>query len=89
VIVELTPLLANGQITIPEKVRETLGLREGDLVAFVLVDGHWQIQRQTADLARFMRQIGQSGRPMTEEELAEIDASGRESEERWEKKLGI
>jgi hypothetical protein len=51
---------------------------------FQEVDGIWTISRQPARLIEFMRMIGREGRPMSEQELAEINASGRDSEARGE-----
>ena len=87
--VEVAKVLAKGQVTIPKEIREALGIAEGDYVAFLIQDGVCTIERQPASLGEFMRQIGEQGRPMSEEELAEIDASGRESEELWERRYGI
>jgi AbrB family looped-hinge helix DNA binding protein len=89
VVVRIAKILPKGQVTIPKDVRDALRLEEGDRLAFTQVDGHWVIERQPASLAEFLRQVGEKGRPMSEEELAEIDASGRESEERWERRFGI
>jgi AbrB family looped-hinge helix DNA binding protein len=44
-------LTSKGQITIPKAVREELGLREGDRVAFrVLEDGTVVVESETIDL---------------------------------------
>jgi AbrB family looped-hinge helix DNA binding protein len=87
--VRIAKVLPKGQVTIPKDVRDSLGAREGDVIVFAKIDGVWTIDRQPADLVEFMRQIGEKLRPMTQEELDEIDASGRESEERWERRYGI
>ena len=86
---QVAKVLPKGQVTIPKEVRESLGIAEGDFLAFILADGVCKIERQPAGLGEFMRQIGEHGRPMSEEELAEIDASGRESEKRDERRYGI
>lgn len=44
-------LTSKGQVTIPKAVREELGLREGDRVAFrVLGDGSVVVEPETIDL---------------------------------------
>jgi antitoxin PrlF len=44
-------LTSKGQVTIPKAVREELGLREGDRVAFrVLDDGTVVVEPETVDL---------------------------------------
>jgi AbrB family looped-hinge helix DNA binding protein len=44
-------LTSKGQITIPKAVRDELGLREGDRVAFrVLEDGRVVVEPETIDL---------------------------------------
>jgi antitoxin PrlF len=46
-----TTLTSKGQVTIPKVVREELGLREGDRVAFrVLHDGTVVVEPETVDL---------------------------------------
>ena len=83
-MVRTAKILPKGQITIPREVRQALGAAEGDIVVFQEVDGIWTISRQPARLIEFMRMIGREGRPMSEQELAEINASGRDSEARGE-----
>ena len=46
-----TTITSKGQITIPKAVRDELGLREGDRVAFrVLEDGKVIVEPETIDL---------------------------------------
>ncbi len=46
-----TTLTSKGQVTIPKAVRDELGLREGDRVAFrVLDDGTVVVEPETVDL---------------------------------------
>ena len=47
-----TTLTSKGQVTIPKAVRDELGLREGDRVAFrVLEDGTVVVEPETIDLS--------------------------------------
>ncbi len=47
-----TTLTSKGQVTIPKAVRDELGLREGDRVAFrVLEDGTVVVEPETVDLS--------------------------------------
>jgi AbrB family looped-hinge helix DNA binding protein len=89
IVARVAKVLPKGQVTIPKTVREALGIVEGDYLAFVQEDGVWTVERQPASLGEYMRQVGEHGRPMTEQELAEIDASGLESEQRKESRFGI
>ncbi len=46
-----TTLTSKGQVTIPKVVRDELGLREGDRVAFrILEDGKVVVEPETIDL---------------------------------------
>lgn len=36
-------ITAKGQTTIPIEVRETLGIGPGDIIQYVLIDGHYEI----------------------------------------------
>ncbi len=79
-MVRIAKILPKGQITIPREVRDALGASEGDIIVFQESNGTWTISRQPARLVEFMQMIGRHGRAMSEDELAEIDASGRYSE---------
>lgn len=83
--VRIAKILPKGQVTIPKDVREALGAEEGDILVFSEVNGEWKISRQPVNLVEFMQLIGRDGRSMSDQELEEIDASGRQSEERHEK----
>lgn len=39
-----TRVTVKGQVTIPKRIREVLGLRPGDLVEFIIVDGHIHVR---------------------------------------------
>lgn len=45
---ELAKITSKGQITLPVRIRRALGLREGDKVAFVEVDGQFILANPTA-----------------------------------------
>jgi AbrB family looped-hinge helix DNA binding protein len=84
--VRLAKLLPKGQVTIPKDVREALGAEEGDIIVFRETGGVWTIDRQPANLVEFMQAIGRQGRSMSPDELEEIDATGRFSEDLREKR---
>ncbi len=42
---ELTKITARGQTTIPKRIREAVGLREGDLISFQLEGNHVVMQK--------------------------------------------
>ncbi len=44
---ELAKITSKGQITLPVRIRRALGLREGDKVAFVEVDGQFILANPT------------------------------------------
>ncbi len=45
---ELAKITSKGQITLPVRIRRALGLREGDKVAFVEMDGQFILANPTA-----------------------------------------
>jgi antitoxin PrlF len=71
-------LTSKGQITIPVKVRRTLGLRSGDRVQFVEIDGHkfamTAANRSVRELKGILYKKGR--KPVTIEEMNEAIARG-------------
>ena len=67
----------NGQVTIPSEVRKKLGLKKGDLVAFVETEQGIMIAPQETVAADALERIGEILRE-NELTLEEIMASGRE-----------
>jgi AbrB family looped-hinge helix DNA binding protein len=45
----LGKVTSKGQVTIPVAVRHELGLRPGDRIEFVKVDGHFQLRKHPKD----------------------------------------
>lgn len=76
-MVRTAKILPKGQITIPREVRDALGAAEGDIIVFHEVGGSWTVSRQPARLVEFMRMAGREGRPVSEQELADLDATAR------------
>ena len=71
---------SKGQITIPKVVRDELGLREGDRVAFrVLEDGPVIVEPETVDLLDLQGALKPRRKGVT---LAEMDAAIRGQEGR-------
>ena len=63
-------LTSKGQITIPQRVREKLGLKPGDRIDFVEVEGKFQLVARTRSIreleGRYPRKVS---RPVSIEEM--------------------
>lgn len=69
-------LTSKGQITLPKEVRERLGLRTGDRVAFVADEqGAWTIMPATRDIRELKGVVGPVKRAVTLEEMDEAIVS--------------
>ena len=82
-------VLAKGQVTLPQEVREDLGVRVGGGIVFHEEDGVWRIERQPAGLVEFMRSLGNASKAVTDEDLVAMDASAREAEALDEDRHGL
>lgn len=67
-------ILENGQITIPKKIRDSLGLKKGDVVDTQLVDGHvvitprrLAISEDWKELLKVMNSVHEQNRGTSEE----------------------
>jgi AbrB family looped-hinge helix DNA binding protein len=76
----LSAVQAKGQVTIPSEIRKRLGLKKGDLVAFIETDRGVLISPQEVVAMEALDQIGRLLREkgVTQDELME---SGREIRE--------
>jgi antitoxin PrlF len=64
-------LTSKGQTTIPKEVREYLGLRAGDRIDFLLVDGRAILQSVNLDVRSLKGFLHKPGRtPVTVEEMS-------------------
>jgi len=74
---KLSVVQAKGQVTIPAEIRKKLGIKQGDLIAFVETEDGVLISRREAVALGTLRAIGESlkEKGVTLEELME---SGRE-----------
>lgn len=55
--VELARLTARGQTTIPKRIREAAGLRQGDVLAFDLVGDQVRVRKVTGPLDEYLRAL--------------------------------
>jgi AbrB family looped-hinge helix DNA binding protein len=74
---KLSTVQEKGQVTIPAEIRKELGLKKGDLVAFVVTEDGVLISPREVVALKALREIGESlkAKGITPEELM---ASGRE-----------
>lgn len=55
--VELARVTARGQTTIPKRIREAAGLRQGDVLAFDLVGDQVRVRKVTGPLDEYLRAL--------------------------------
>ena len=55
--VELARITARGQTTIPKRIREAAGLREGDVLAFDLVGDQLRVRKITKPPDEYLRAV--------------------------------
>ena len=80
-VTEEASVTSKGQVTIPKKIRERLGLEEGSKVSFVLKDGEAVILPSSDDPLGDLREI-RSEVSFTSEEVEEMISESREAWER-------
>ena len=68
-----------GQTTLPKPVRDTLGLRAGDRVRYVVLDGEVRIL-PVRPIRRLFGILRHDGPPVTEEEMDQAVADGAAGE---------
>ena len=68
---------AKGQIVIPKKIREKLGIVPGQRVLFRLVNEHAEIKPLPDDPIKEMRGILKGGKSLTKELIAERQKDNR------------
>ena len=71
-----TTITSKGQVTIPKAVRDALGLKPGDRVAFLLQpDGRVLVEPETVDVRSLRGMLRREGEtPVTVEEMNEAVA---------------
>jgi AbrB family looped-hinge helix DNA binding protein len=77
-----TSLTRKGQITVPAKIRQLLGLRQGDRIDFAVADNRVVLQRgasvvaQTAGKLKARANVGRSAEQLREAAAQTIAAEG-------------
>ena len=62
-------LTSKGQVTIPQEIREALGIRAGDRVSFVLRDDVVELRPETLDLRSLYGMLKRTGKPVSIEQM--------------------
>ena len=75
-------LTSKGQITIPQEVRQRLGLRQGDQVEFVLEDGITVVRPVRGETNPFTAYVGALGAFGSRDEVAAWQGDLRDEDER-------
>ena len=68
-----------GQTTLPKPVRDTLGVRAGDRVRYIVLDGDVRIL-PVRPIRRLFGVLGHHGPPVTAEEMEQAAADGAAGE---------
>ena len=68
-----------GQTTLPKPVRDTLGVRAGDRVRYIVLDGELRIL-PVRPIRRLFGILRHDGPPVTEEEMEQAVADGAAGE---------
>lgn len=77
-------ITSKGQTTVPKSIRDSLGLHDGSLVEWEIVDGKAVLSSRQADITELAGILGNPlGRALTDEEMdAAIGGSLAEDDER-------
>ena len=76
-IIAIAKMTSKGQITVPKAVRETLALRAGDRMSFVIHDdGTVTVEAETVDLVSLRGAVKSDGRHVTIEQMNEAVRRG-------------
>ncbi len=71
----LATLSSKGQITIPKKVRQGLGVATGDRIEFIeIAPGRYEVLAATQDVRELKRIVGKAKRVVSVEEMNEAIA---------------
>lgn len=75
----LATLSSKGQVTIPKRVREGLGVATGDRIEFVeIAPGRYEVLAATRDIRALKGVVGRAKRAVSVEEMNEaIETMGR------------
>lgn len=68
----VTTLTRKGQVTIPKEVRDALGLKPHDKIAFTVENGHATLRRAYLSLDEIAGSIPPLGRTISDAEMSEI-----------------
>ena len=78
-------LTSKGQVTIPKAIREALGLKAGDSIAFELVDdGRVEMRPRTVDLRSLAGMVRPKRTGVTLQDMEDAIAEGAQSSVRSE-----
>lgn len=78
---EEVTITGEGQVTIPENVRERLGLREGDSVSFTVSDDGIATVRKTTDPMAQLQDVRKRLAPMD----VSVEQLQRQADQQWSK----
>ncbi len=57
---ELARVTTRGQTTIPKRIRESVGIRPGDLLAFERIGEELRVRRVSPDSDEYLRAVGET-----------------------------
>ena len=74
-VMEIARITARGQTTIPKRIRQAAGLREGDAIAFEIEEGRVTIRKIVLDEDGYLRSVAET---MSEWNSAEDETAWRD-----------
>ena len=74
-VMEIAKITARGQTTIPKRIRQAAGLREGDAIAFEIEEGRVTIRKIVLDEDGYLRSVAET---MNEWNSAEDETAWRD-----------